>query len=66
MKKKLFKYFFVTAKYIKFGKHSKIDNRQGVYGGNTPHADRETSGATETKYRYWNFYNAMTGGEKIE
>ena len=56
----------MTTKYIKFGKHSKIDNRQGVYGGNTPHTDRETSGATETKYRYWNFKNAMVGVEKIE
>ena len=28
--------------------------------------DRETSGATETNYRYWNLKNAMVGGGKIE
>lgn len=56
----------MTTQYIKFWKHSKIDKRQGVYGGNTPHTDRETSGATETNYRYWNLKNAMVGGGKIE
>lgn len=66
MKKKCLNVFFVTTQYIKFWKHSKIDKRQGVYGGNTPHTDRETSGATETNYRYWNLKNAMVGGGKIE
>lgn len=37
----MFKSRFVATTYIKFGKPSKIDNRQGVYRGNTPHTERE-------------------------
>lgn len=60
----MFKSRFVTTTYIKFGKPSKIDNRQGVYGGNTPHAERETVGAIETKDRY--LRNPMAAGGRLE
>lgn len=57
----MFKSRFVTTTYIKFGKPSKIDNRQGVYGGNTPHAERET---IEIKDRY--LRNPMAAGGRLE
>ena len=66
----MFKSRFVTTTYIKFGKPSKIDNRQGVYRGNTPHTERErereTVGAIKTSYIYWNLRNAMVAGGRLE
>ena len=58
----MLKFLFVTITYIKFGKPSKSDNRQGVHESNTPHTDRETFGCYRNKVYILKFKKCSGSG----